>query len=105
MQAASASCIAIAGDGRPLLSGRSLHLASSRVVLDARIFPNHFELVPVQAEEFFTQIAFGHVVDPLRARAAQAFDAFFFGRARDVYPQYDFKRMNEVEFGATLELG
>src|ERR1700745_967041 len=57
LQAASASCIAIAGDGRPLLSGRSLHLASSRVVLDARIFPNHFELVPVQAEEFFTQIA------------------------------------------------
>jgi len=70
-----------------------------------RIFPNHFELVPVPAEGFFTQIAFAHVIDPLRARAAQAFDGFFFGRARDVYPQYDFKRMNEGEFGATFELG
>jgi hypothetical protein len=71
----------------------------------ARIFPNQFEVVPVPAERFFTQIAFGHVIDPLRARAVEAFDQFFFSRARDVYPQYDFARMNDAEFGATLELG
>jgi hypothetical protein len=70
----------------------------------ARIFPDHFDLVAVPTEQFFTQIAFGHVVDPLRGRAAQAFDQFFFSRARDVYPQYDFARMNESEFGATLDL-
>jgi accessory colonization factor AcfC len=71
----------------------------------ARIFPDHFEFVPVPAEGFFTQIAFGHVIDPLRARAVQAFDQFFFSRARDVYPQYDFARMTDSEFAATLELG
>jgi Bacterial extracellular solute-binding protein len=71
----------------------------------ARIFPNHFELVPVPgAERFFVQIAFGRVIDPLRPRALQAFDEFFFSRARDVYPQYDFARMNDDEFGATLRL-
>jgi hypothetical protein len=34
----------------------------------------------------------------------KAFDEFFFARARDVYPRYDFARMNDVEFGATLGL-
>jgi hypothetical protein len=58
----------------------------------ARIFPNHFELVAVPgAERFFTQIAFGRVIDPLRPRALKAFDEFFFSRARDVYPEYRFR--------------
>jgi hypothetical protein len=35
----------------------------------------------------------------------KAFDEFFFGRARDVYPRYDFARMDDKEFGATLSLG
>lgn len=70
-----------------------------------RIFPNHFELVPVSgAERFFLKIAFARVIDPLRPRALGAFEEFFFSRARDVYPQYDFARMNDVEFGAALGL-
>jgi Bacterial extracellular solute-binding protein len=70
-----------------------------------RIFPRHFELVPVSgAERFFVKIAFGHVIDPLRLRALRAFDEFFFARARDVYPRYDFARMNDDEYGATLRL-
>jgi len=34
----------------------------------------------------------------------KAFEEFFFARAREVYPRYDFARMNDNEFGATLEL-
>jgi extracellular solute-binding protein len=71
----------------------------------ARIFPEHFEFVAVpEAEPFFTQIAFGRVTDPLRPRAAKAFDEFFFSRARDVYPRYDFARMDDDKFGAVLKL-
>jgi hypothetical protein len=71
----------------------------------ARIFPNHFEAVAVPgAEPFFTQIALAGAVDPPRARALKAFDEFFFSRARDVYPRYDFVSMNDDEFGTTLVL-
>jgi hypothetical protein len=71
----------------------------------ARIFPNQFEFVEVGgAEPYFTQIAFGSVVDPLRPRALKAFDEFFFSRARDVYPRFDFARMNDNEYGATVAL-
>ncbi len=70
-----------------------------------RIFPKHFELVPISgAERFFVQIAAARVIDPLRPRAAAAFEAFFFGRARDVYPRYDFARLRDDEYGATLAL-
>jgi hypothetical protein len=70
-----------------------------------RIFPDHFTLVPVSgAERFFVKIAFSRVMDPLRPRAAKAFDEFFFARARDIYPRYDFARMNDDEFGETLVL-
>jgi hypothetical protein len=70
-----------------------------------RIFPNHFELVPVSGgERFFINIAFGRVVDPLRPRALRTFDEFFFAQARDVYPRYDFVRMNDDEFGRTVSL-
>jgi hypothetical protein len=72
----------------------------------ARIFPDHFELVAVPgAEPFFTQIAFARVNEPLRSGAVRAFDEFFFSRARDVYPRYDFARMNDDEFGASVALG
>jgi hypothetical protein len=71
-----------------------------------RIFPRHFELVPVSgADRFFVNIAFGRVSDPLRPRALKAFEEFFFSRAKDVYPQYDFARMNDDEYGAILGLG
>jgi hypothetical protein len=71
----------------------------------ARIFPDQFEAIEVAgAEPYFTQIAFGSVVDPLRPRATRAFDEFFFSRARDVYPEHDFARMNDSEFGATVAL-
>jgi len=71
----------------------------------ARTFPNHFEFVAVpSAEPFFTQIALARVNSPLRSGAMKAFDEFFFTRARDVYPRYDFARMNDDEFGATLGL-
>ena len=71
----------------------------------ARIFPNHFEAVAVAgAEPFSTEIALARAVDPLRARALQAFDEFFFSRAREVYPRYDFVPMNNDEFGKTLVL-
>ena len=36
--------------------------------------------------------------------AHMAFDEFFFSKARDVYPRYDFARMNDDEYGATLGL-
>jgi hypothetical protein len=70
-----------------------------------RIFPNHFQLVPVVgAEQFFVQIASSRIIDPLRPRAVMAFEEFFFDRARDVYPRYDFARMNDKEYGATITL-
>jgi hypothetical protein len=70
-----------------------------------RIFPRHFDLVPVPgADQFFVRIAFARVIDPLRPRALKAFEEFFFGRARDVYPRYDFARMNDDEYGAALGL-
>ena len=70
-----------------------------------RIFPNHFELVPVAgAERFFVKIAFGRMIDPLRPRALKAFEEFFFSRARDVYPRYDLARMSDEEYGAALAL-
>jgi hypothetical protein len=43
-------------------------------------------------------------LDALRPRALGAFEEFFFSRARDVYTRYDFARMNDDEFGATLGL-
>ena len=71
----------------------------------ARIFPNHFELVPIAGgERFPVQIAFGRIINPLRPRALKAFEEFFFSRARDVYPRYDFARMTDEEYGATLGL-
>jgi len=71
----------------------------------ARIFPDHFEAVAVPgAEPFFTQIAFARAVDLLHPPAVAAFEAFFFSRAKDVYPNYDFARMGEDEFGAILKL-
>ena len=64
----------------------------------ARIFPDHFEAVAVPgAERFFTRIALGRVVGPLRPRAMKAFDEYFFSRANDVYPRYDFARMSDAE--------
>jgi hypothetical protein len=71
----------------------------------SRTFPNHFELVPIAGSERFpVKIAFGRVTDPLRPRALKAFEEYFFSRARDVYPRYDFARMNDDEYGATLAL-
>jgi len=71
----------------------------------ARIFPRQFELVPISgADQFFVEIAFGRVIDPLRPRALKAFEEFFFNRAGEVYPRFDFARMSDQEFGATLEL-
>jgi hypothetical protein len=68
------------------------------------IFPNHFEIVPLaNAEQFFVNIAASRILDPLRPRALKAFEEFFFSRARDVYPRYDFARMNEEEYAAMLE--
>src|SRR5713101_8799457 len=70
-----------------------------------RIFPDHFELVPVSgAERFSLKIAFGRIIDPLRPRALKAFEEFFFSRARDVYPRFDFARMSDDEYGEALVL-
>jgi len=70
-----------------------------------RTFPDRFELVPIEgAERFSLKVAFGRVADPLRPRPREAFEEFFFSRARDVYPKYDLARMNDDEFGATLAL-
>src|SRR6266478_4299588 len=56
-----------------------------------RTFPDHFELVPISgAGQFFVKIALARSVDPLRRRAGKAFEEFFFARAREVYPRYDF---------------
>jgi hypothetical protein len=70
-----------------------------------RSFPNHFELVPIEgAERFPVKIAFSRVIDPLRPRARDAFEQYFFGRAREVYPKYDFALMNDNEYAAVLSL-
>ncbi len=70
-----------------------------------RIFPDRFAIVPIAgAERIFVKIALGRVVDPLRPRALEAFEEFFFSRARDVYPRYDFARMSDGEYGASLAL-
>src|SRR5262245_38249383 len=69
----------------------------------ARTFPNHFELVPILgAERFPVKIALGRVIGPQRPEAARAFEEFFFSRAQDVYPRYDFARMSNDEYGAAL---
>jgi len=49
-------------------------------------------------------IGFARIVDPLRPRALTAFEEFFFGRARDVYPRYDFAQMTDEEYGAAMTL-
>src|SRR5262245_12441303 len=70
-----------------------------------RIFPNHFELIPITgAERFFVKIAFGRVIDPLRPRAVKALEEFFFCRASELYPRYDLARMNDDEYGVTFSL-
>ena len=50
------------------------------------------------------KIALARSVDPLRRRAGKAFEEFFFARAREVYPRYDFARMTDDEYGASLAL-
>jgi len=70
-----------------------------------RTFPNHFELVPIEgAERFPVKIAFSRVIDPLRPRAREAFEEYFFARAREIYPKYDFTRLDDDEYGATLSI-
>jgi len=71
----------------------------------ARIFPQHFELVPIAGSDQFTvRIGFARVIAPLRPRAREAFEEFFFSRAREVYPRYDFARMTDEEYGEVLPL-
>jgi hypothetical protein len=71
----------------------------------ARTFPDHFELVPIAgADRFPVKIAFGRVIDPLRPLATKAFEEFFFSRAQDIYPRYDFARMTDDEYGAAVML-
>jgi hypothetical protein len=70
-----------------------------------RTFPNHFELVPIAGgDRFPLKIGFARVVDPLRPRALKAFEDFFFFRAREVYPRYDFAPMSDEEYGAPMAL-
>lgn len=70
-----------------------------------RTFPNHFELVPITgAERFPVRIGFARIIDPPRPRTLKAFDEFFFRRAKDIYPRYDFARMSDEEYGAPMAL-
>jgi hypothetical protein len=71
-----------------------------------RTFPELFELVRIEGADRYPagRIAFGRVMDPPRPRAAEAFEEFFFARARELYPRYDFARMSDEEFGSTLAL-
>jgi len=70
-----------------------------------RTFPDLFELVPITgAERFPLSIGFARTLDPPRPRSLAGFEEFFFRRARDVYPRYDFAHMSEGEYGATLML-
>jgi len=70
-----------------------------------RTFPDHFELIPiVGAERFPVKIGSARVTNPLRPRALKAFEEFFFARARDMYPRYDFARMSDDEYGAPMSL-
>jgi hypothetical protein len=72
----------------------------------ANTFPTLAEAVEVlEAERFSSTIAFTTVSNPLRGRATVAFEEFFFGIARDLYPRYGFATMSPEEFGMTLPLG
>ena len=71
----------------------------------AQTFPSHFELMPIRgADQFPVKIAFGRVINPLRPRTLKAFEEFFIGRARDVYPRYEFAHMSDDEYGEVLSL-
>jgi len=77
------------------------HLASYYT----RTFPDDFELVPIaEAERFPVNIGFARAIEPLRPYAVEAFEQFFFDRARNTYPQYDFAPMDDDGYGAALAL-
>ena len=50
------------------------------------------------------QVIAGYAAAPPRPRALEVFEEFFFSRAKEVYPRYDFAPMNDDEFGAALML-
>jgi len=71
----------------------------------AETFPQHCAMVVVpDADPFSSTIALVAAIEPLRPLAAQAFSAFFFDIAREVYPRYGFAPMSEAEFGAAIRL-
>jgi hypothetical protein len=71
----------------------------------ARTFPTLLEAVYVPgAEHFSSTIALTSAASPLRSRAAAAFEEFFLGVARELYPRYGFATMASEEFGQTLHL-
>jgi extracellular solute-binding protein len=71
----------------------------------ARTFPTLVEAIDVPgAEHFSSTIALAAASPPLRPRAAAAFEEFFLGVARGLYPRYGFATMAAEEFGQALHL-
>jgi hypothetical protein len=68
-------------------------------------FPDLVEMIEVSgAERFSSTIALTATAAPLHADAAGAFEEFFFGIARSVYPRYGFTTMSGDEYDRTLDL-
>lgn len=71
----------------------------------ARTFPTLLETVEITgAERFSSTIALTATSRSLRPRAAAAFEEFFLGVARDLYPRYGFATMTAEEFGQELRV-
>jgi hypothetical protein len=96
---------------RDVLQALSMNAADVGIIVAhlaqyfALTYPEVCRMIPLPgADRFPSTIALATVVQPLRRMAAQAFSEFFFGVARDVYPQHGFAEMNSTEYGAILIL-
>jgi hypothetical protein len=71
----------------------------------ANAYPQVCAMVTVPgAEQFSSTIAMVSAIDPLRAKAANAFAEYFLSVARTVYPRYGFVSMTDAEYGVPLTL-
>jgi accessory colonization factor AcfC len=71
----------------------------------ARTFPDIVEMIEVPgAERFSSTIALTAAAVPLRPHAAAAFEEFFLGIARNLYPRYGFAAMSPEEYDRKLDL-
>ena len=71
----------------------------------ARTFPDLVEMIEIPgAERFSSTIALTAAAAPLHPHAATAFEEFFLGIARGLYPRYGFAAMLPEEYDRKLDL-